>query len=447
MILATTTVGLTRQACDRCRKLKLRCTRADNAGVCDRCLRKGAQCAYSSSLPKGRRSKHASRTSAGGHPQAGISEDFANGLQDTGSGSSGMDCEGVQFDVAVGESPLTTDSTLDWLYGMNSSLCDDIAAGSAGFPSSQDGGLKQVNDAGNTSSRGSDVMDTSSDSRDDPEVLIAQLAQLSTQISLLRRSGSLLVKGSPPSFPYNTQSDGRSQAHQPPIIDDAVFQSVATWLARGPIDTTPSCSSATSHACYAQAPKIKTLGDLLYHIFSASHHFLELLQHVPGGSASNNVAITGPDVSPSFLDFAIPSLNLDSSTPVVPESSQGSAWTSPCSNPIASSNNGIRHLLIANHTMLLGIYSEVFGLLQRYAGSSASDGTAPLREIRLVSVVQLCSYLIERQHQAMDLYLSSPTGCLMEPENVPDTMTTEAMKAIRTEVGQRIVCLQRMVQM
>lgn len=45
-----------RQSCDRCHGQKLRCTRPDNArtGACDRCLRKGAQCAYSSSLPKGR---------------------------------------------------------------------------------------------------------------------------------------------------------------------------------------------------------------------------------------------------------------------------------------------------------------------------------------------------------------------------------------------------------
>ncbi|KXX75967.1 putative transcriptional regulator LovE [Madurella mycetomatis] len=52
----TTTATPRRQSCDRCHGQKLRCTRPDNArtGACDRCLRKGAQCAYSSSLPKGR---------------------------------------------------------------------------------------------------------------------------------------------------------------------------------------------------------------------------------------------------------------------------------------------------------------------------------------------------------------------------------------------------------
>jgi hypothetical protein len=45
-----------RQSCDRCHKQKLRCTRENkgNGGVCDRCLRRQAQCVYSFSLPKGR---------------------------------------------------------------------------------------------------------------------------------------------------------------------------------------------------------------------------------------------------------------------------------------------------------------------------------------------------------------------------------------------------------
>ncbi|KAI0487506.1 hypothetical protein F4859DRAFT_258909 [Xylaria cf. heliscus] len=44
-----------RQSCDRCHGQKLRCARADtSSGACDRCLRRGSQCVYSFSLPKGR---------------------------------------------------------------------------------------------------------------------------------------------------------------------------------------------------------------------------------------------------------------------------------------------------------------------------------------------------------------------------------------------------------
>ncbi|RMZ66110.1 hypothetical protein GMOD_00005179 [Pyrenophora seminiperda CCB06] len=50
----------TRQSCDRCHKQKLRCKRPDNSDTdsCERCLRKGAECTYSSSLPKGRPSSY-----------------------------------------------------------------------------------------------------------------------------------------------------------------------------------------------------------------------------------------------------------------------------------------------------------------------------------------------------------------------------------------------------
>lgn len=447
--MATTAVRLTRQACDRCRKQKLRCIRTDNAGACDRCVRKGAQCAYSSSLPKGRRSTHAGNTSTGEDSQAGTSDDFMNGFRDTGSRSSDMDWDGFQFDLGGEGSSMTTESAFDWLYSVNSALCDDVAASSTPFPGSQDGGPKQANDVGNSSSPGGGGIDGGSDGngKDDPEVLIAQLAQLSTQISSLRYSGCVLAKGSAPSsLSCHMQPDGHSPARQPPFIDDAVFQSVAAWLARGPADPTPSCSLVTSHACSAQAPKIKTSGDLLYHIFSASHHLLELLRHVPVSSASNTVTVSRPEFTPHLVDFAIPPLNMDGSTPLGPESGQTSTSKSPSSSPIASSNNVIRHLLIANHTMLLGIYSEVLDLLRRCVGPNAPEQMAPLSDIRLVSVVQLCSYFIDRQHQAVALYLSSSIGCLLEPETVPDTTTTEVMKAMRTEVGQRILCLQQMLQ-
>jgi hypothetical protein len=49
-----------RQSCDRCHGQKLRCTRAsnDDTGACIRCRRQGAQCIYSSCLPKGRPSMY-----------------------------------------------------------------------------------------------------------------------------------------------------------------------------------------------------------------------------------------------------------------------------------------------------------------------------------------------------------------------------------------------------
>jgi hypothetical protein len=57
---STSVLSPTRQSCDRCHKQKLRCKRPDDGDMdsCERCLRKGAQCTYSSSLPKGRPSTY-----------------------------------------------------------------------------------------------------------------------------------------------------------------------------------------------------------------------------------------------------------------------------------------------------------------------------------------------------------------------------------------------------
>ena len=51
-----------RQSCDRCHSQKLRCTRpcGGERGSCKRCLRQGAQCVYSASLPKDRPSMYRS---------------------------------------------------------------------------------------------------------------------------------------------------------------------------------------------------------------------------------------------------------------------------------------------------------------------------------------------------------------------------------------------------
>lgn len=68
-----------RQSCDRCHGQKLRCTRPDNrrTGACDRCLRKGTQCAYSSSLPKGRPSLYRPSETVPGAPNASLASQSA----------------------------------------------------------------------------------------------------------------------------------------------------------------------------------------------------------------------------------------------------------------------------------------------------------------------------------------------------------------------------------
>lgn len=69
-----------------------------------------------------------------------------------------------------------------------------------------------------------------------------------------------------------------------------------------------------------------------------------------------------------------------------------------------------RHLVIACHTLLLNIYLAVLTALRHDAAlqkpSLSLESCTSLANIHPVFVMQLCSYLIERQRQAVDLYLS-----------------------------------------
>ncbi|KAL4974208.1 hypothetical protein BDW66DRAFT_153130 [Aspergillus desertorum] len=74
-----------------------------------------------------------------------------------------------------------------------------------------------------------------------------------------------------------------------------------------------------------------------------------------------------------------------------------------------------RHLVLACHTLLLEIYVSVFGSLQRDVdhcldsdpvGQDPAVGTASLGDMPVVLIVQLCSYILDRQHRAVSSYLS-----------------------------------------
>jgi hypothetical protein len=72
----------------------------------------------------------------------------------------------------------------------------------------------------------------------------------------------------------------------------------------------------------------------------------------------------------------------------------------------------IRHLVIACEALLLDIYVAILITLQHDAHPGDPTNTTALGDVRLVLVVQLCAYLIERQHQAVDVWLApqSPKG-------------------------------------
>ncbi|KAL8944158.1 MAG: hypothetical protein Q9211_000691, partial [Gyalolechia sp. 1 TL-2023] len=119
----------------------------------------------------------------------------------------------------------------------------------------------------------------------------------------------------------------------------------------------------------------------------------------------------------------------------------------------SSSSTVIRHLVHACYTLLLDIYIALLTALQydaeRWSSScrpaAAVSSTAALADIALVLTVQLCSYLIKRQHQAMDLFLSSQQqqqnegpGSSRQPSPPPASTTCAVMSDLEMEVQHRL---------
>ncbi|KAL8794087.1 MAG: hypothetical protein Q9195_003387 [Heterodermia aff. obscurata] len=298
------------------------------------------------------------------------------------------------------------------------------------------------------------------DNKDDLDTVIAELAHLSVHLSPLRRSSYSLAGTSESSHHQN-------QARQKPLIDDATFESVAGWLAHGHgsannITNMLSSSAADRHNLSFSplpAPDTKTTSAMLYHTFSASRHLLEILRYLQANvGASSTPALSTTSSSSSSSS--------DASYFGLPGSSSSSYPRTPGRSPSNDGNNIIRHLVIACHTILLNIYAAVLAVLERDTDPSAHKGNTPaLGDIRLVSVVQLCSYLIKRQHRAMDLFLgvqgslyaagTAPmslqsqdfNGPLnLEHGNVPITLdraTSEAMEGLKMEIQERLGRLQQ----
>lgn len=208
---------------------------------------------------------------------------------------------------------------------------------------------------------------TCSMDKHDSNVVITQLSQLSMRLASLRVSScELSALVSSPYIPGDSYI--KEQAWHVQLLDDAAFEGVTSWLAGNPV-AFPTPSGPT--------PGLDSRGGILSQVFSASHHLLEIL---------HSLQLNVPPFSPS---------------------------TPPSSSQQRSSGAIIRHLVIACYTSLLSIYRAVLVALghgSHHTSQQAAMRSSPLGQIRLVSVVQLCSYLIRLQRHAVDAYLSCPLG-------------------------------------
>lgn len=217
-------------------------------------------------------------------------------------------------------------------------------------------------------------------------------------------------------------------------------------------------SSAIGGGLEGMDTKMTSTGNTLHDTLSASHQLLEVLcclqegggmgmgEPLSGGGRemSSNPSsdfwagdIEGCSSTSRTSSTELSSSNFESSTSGV--YTQGQTQGRP-SRPY--SNTVVRHLVIACHTMLLEIFATVLTALQqdadlRYNNTNTSntnilpsnfntttppstfspnlpsgaglgeggDTPPPLADIRLVMVVQVCSYLVERQVWAVGLFL------------------------------------------
>lgn len=268
----------------------------------------------------------------------------------------------------------------------------------------------------------------------DSEMAIPQLSQLSMRLCRLRRLADDLAA----TVESSNRATLNSQTPPKPVIDDTTFKSVAAWVAHGSGQNDGSISPHSPESQTAP-PETNATGTVLYHLLSASHTMLEILRQLHMRSALPSPPISGPPT-------CLPSPVNSHKTP-----SDISASSRP-------SSEAVRHLVITCHTVLTSVYVSVLKTLEHDARLGQRMDVAAVGDIRLVSVVQLCSYLTERQHQSMSSFMSNQGTPPMSPwqgytsstshqssQAFPDEVTREELKDLRMEVQQRLARLQKLL--
>ncbi|KAL9040733.1 MAG: hypothetical protein Q9180_001729 [Flavoplaca navasiana] len=506
-----------RQSCDRCHGQKLRCIRvgSNEADACNRCLRQGAHCLYSHSLPKGRpnmyRTPDAAVPPSNPPPPAPVSPELhrhQQPLQFTASAdvNVSIDTNGVSANAqaTLSEDPMvggqidtstsTSTSTWPWLEpfnwndmdidgneqdsnhwtsNANTTVDPHSDAGTAfldAFPSLMgwasagnadgDGGPPspiRLHEHGH--GLGSDLFEstcttTMMSEKSGPDLGIARLSQLSTRLYPLHQSSCNLADAAGSS----NQSGDQGHARRYRLIDDAAFKSVAGWL----VHVSANLDSTGRYDDRDFPSEKPRASDTLHDAFSASHHLLETLRCLQAGSVlarppstlaeskstSNSTGGTRLNAWGTFTPPLSRETSREEDSSYCKERKGSSSYARPSDQ---YSNNVVRHLVMACHTLLLNIYVAVLIALQHDADRSSSGDSdafvdsAALADIRRVLAVQLCSYLIDRQHQAVDSYLSPPSLQHQDPSgsqqsSSPESTTAhrELMADLRMEIQQRL---------
>jgi hypothetical protein len=365
-----------RQSCDRCHGLKLRYIRTGNSdtGACNRCIRQSAQCAYSSSLPKGRPSMYrlAGLSTFNLNPSpitpvippklglrhlAGLHTVAANTDANTNTNTNpttDADADANMNEDAIMAEPIDMSTfTWPWLASLN---WNDMQADGSGQELSQ--GTSNSHSIGNPQNNTSatslgtypSILNWTSTGIDDgggnaqgvipaPVRLHERGHGLGSKLfgsgSSSNSSSTITDKSGPNAgiprlsqlgtrlYPLHRsscilaeiaassgQSTDRNQARQSPFIDDAAFKSVSAWIYHLSADV--NLLFRTDY----QDPALDTTitGDTLHDAFSASHHLLEILRCLQGDAVN--------DILPSTSTTSTEGAQLDFWASITPPSMQ-----------------------------------------------------------------------------------------------------------------------------
>ncbi|KAJ5692061.1 hypothetical protein N7462_001484 [Penicillium macrosclerotiorum] len=446
-----------RQSCDRCHGQKLRCSRKSpgKTDPCVRCLRQGARCVYSATLRKGRRPS--------GHRQAGATSrsPAAAVLSDPGEIDGGpllpLDCTGAAVwpweptsvcfgaDVnlaAAGELPGSLpDIDMDW------ALATPLLSHPPHLTPPLDR-IDAVLEAWGTE-EAANVGDN-----------IAQLSELSVRLYPLYRSSGV----------FTTMR--RSRDLHRSLIGDSLFESIAEWLVPDGTRILPAMMSQSTVPSpnRGTATSTGTGTNILYETLSASRQLLCILcsLQISQPSTHGRKASTGAlaDRSHSTAASRIQPPAPDNSDELLLDATGGGS-SPPASGHMsltAGSDPVIRHLVLACHTLILNTYSEILATLQhdadmQHSGTnllgadhSSDVQTQSQADLRIVMVVQLTSYFIQRLCQAVEAILSAlPSAqrdrALHRNTTGPSGAASGAIRDLEIQVQQRLVRLQQTLRL
>jgi hypothetical protein len=479
----------TRQSCDRCRKQKLRCKRPDNSDMdfCERCLRKGAECTYSSSLPKGR---PVTFRLDNGSPGPGYNTIEWVPMSCTGRGeapepqrmpcdtsSTGLLGDYVPVGISGGASPdfwtqfMLSEEDETTIAGIVSDI--DMPFGPAPSPQQaspvtqgnhpeqpsqeynttkvvdhtdancqqpqhwqqlhQGGAVHQAPPPFETAIRHGDTDNTScAQNQGHLNQSILHLSQLSARLSSLVSSSR--------DYSSTTNNESALCSHPESALQQlqsnigAAFESINVWLARGPAHL-QAAQADQSNACPSSQSQ------LISHIFSASFEMTQIIQRLR--------VIMRPDMTPPPSPWPGQATTSTGNTlaETVPESSQQPYCT-------------VGYLVVVCITLLLSTYIGIVISLQQSADalkahqwvSSQTESCNPTDsavctwneidriKLQFVGVVQMCSSFMRRQIEASERLMPDR---LCSSELSGANSCWDAVGKLKLELEQRLRELQK----